>query len=672
MLGIIAAEAVWMGSAILSLLSGKSTRWATLSGTGGAVIGCAIAIVPTLKTLLTGHGESATVAWSIPGAAFSVGLDPLSAFFLLPILILGATTAIFGGEYMLAFRSQRKLGYPWFLFNLMLGSMALVVVSRNGLLFLFAWELMTLACAFLVMFEDGKKESREAGLLYLVVTHIGTACLLPFFAMLYVNAGSLEFDVFQGNRAGTGFAFLFLLGLVGFGAKAGLMPFHVWLPEAHPAAPSHVSALMSGAIIKTGIYGLARSFTFFSAPPAWWGWTLVAMGAVSGVMGVLLALAQHDLKRLLAYHSIENIGIISMGLGLGMLGVSHASPVLAVLGFGGGLLHVLNHALFKGLLFLGAGAVNHATGTRDMDRLGGLLRRMPWTGAFFLVAAVAISGLPPLNGFISELLIYSASFGALKNGHLSLPVGGALVIVALALIGGLAAACFAKAFGTVFLGSPRSPQPQPEHAPREHAAMLIPMGALALACVAIGLSAPLLPRLLGPVIGQLTGLPLATASAWPASTDLLLKSLLLMAWAVLLLTGLVTGLRQLLLRKKKITAASTWGCGYALPTVRMQYSSSSFAQPLTTFFRPVLGTRKYLTPRLSPILSPLNSPFPASLAFHSETPDATLEEIYRPASAAIRWSLGFLRWVQHGRIQLYVLYVAFALLALLIWKLGVT
>ncbi len=280
------------------------------------------------------------------------------------------------------------------------------------------------------------------------------------------------------------------------------MPLHVWLPEAHPAAPSHVSALMSGVMIKTGIYGLMRAFTFLGTPPLWWGWGLVAIGLSSGVLGVLFALAQHDLKRLLAYHSVENIGIIALGLGVGLLGMSTGSAVLMVLGFGGALLHVLNHALFKGLLFLGAGAVVHGTGTREIDHLGGLLKRMPWTAAAFLIGAVAISGLPPLNGFLSEFLIF---FGAFKGGiSTSGPVAVPLlaVIAGLALIGGLAVACFTKAFGIVFLGEPRS-----EHVSRAHEVdwtMRLPMLMLAAACVGIGLFAPVMVGSLQTVLENVT------------------------------------------------------------------------------------------------------------------------------------------------------------------------
>jgi formate hydrogenlyase subunit 3/multisubunit Na+/H+ antiporter MnhD subunit len=281
-------------------------------------------------------------------------------------------------------------------FNLLLASMLLVVTARNGVLFLVSWEIMSLSSFFLVMFEDEKPGVREAGWTYLVTTHLGTALLLAMFVLLGRNSGSLDFDALSAPEAIAGV--VFLLGLIGFGTKAGLMPLHVWLPEAHPVAPSYVSAVMSGVMIKMGIYGLLRTLTWLGEPPAWWGWTLLVLGVVSGVLGVLYALAQHDLKRLLAYHSVENIGIIAMALGVGLLGVHYRIPAMAALGFTGGLLHVVNHALFKSLLFLGAGSVLHATGVGDLDRLGGLLKRMPITGTTFLIGAAAICGLPPLNG----------------------------------------------------------------------------------------------------------------------------------------------------------------------------------------------------------------------------------------------------------------------------------
>ena len=324
------------------------------------------------------------------------------------------------------------------------------------------------------------------------------------------------------------------------------MPLHVWLPEAHPAAPTHVSALMSGVMIKTGIYGLVRILTFLGPPPLWWGWVLCGIGLSSGVLGVLYALAQHDLKRLLAYHSVENIGIIALGLGVGLIGLSSGSSTLAVLGFAGGLLHVLNHALFKGLLFLGAGAVMHGAGTREIDHLGGLLKRMPWTGLSFLIGAVAISGLPPLNGFVSELLIYVSAFQGATTLENTAAVPALAVIAGLALIGGLAAACFAKAFGIVFLGEPRS-----DHAAHAHeAGMAVRLSLLLLAasCVLIGLCAPWVVEALAPALTNATGLPADSVNTLLLSVRSTFSATVLASLVLLVLLALLASLRHRLAR----------------------------------------------------------------------------------------------------------------------------
>ena len=382
-----------------------------------------------------------------------------------------------------------------------------------------------------------------------------------------------------------------MLALIGFGTKAGFIPLHVWLPEAHPAAPSHVSAVMSAVMIKTGIYGLVRVMMLLGAPQAWWGWVLCGIGLSSGVIGVLLALAQHDVKRLLAYHSVENIGIIALGLGVGTLGLCAGLPAVAVMGLAGALLHVLNHALFKGLLFLAAGNVVHSTHSREIDDLGGLLRRMPRTGAIFLIGAAAISGLPPLNGFISEFLIYLASFkGAVTlEGANSVPM--LATIAGLALIGGLAAACFTKAFGIVFLGQPRS-----EHAEQAHEvglAMVMPGVVLAGACILIGLLGASVVSAMAPLISEVTGLsePIVRASLSTAAHSIALVSITggaLAGLATLLAIG-----RALALSNRSVSTNLTWDCGYAEPSRRMQYTASSFAQPLTDTFDLLLQTRRH-------------------------------------------------------------------------------
>jgi formate hydrogenlyase subunit 3/multisubunit Na+/H+ antiporter MnhD subunit len=418
---------------------------------------------------------------------------------------------------------------------------------------------------------------------------------------------------------------------------------------------------MSGVMIKTGIYGLLRMLTYLGAPPAWWGWMLIGIGAASGILGVLFALAQHDLKRLLAYHSVENIGIIALGIGVGLLGVHYGSAPLAVLGFAGALLHVVNHALFKGLLFLGAGAVLHGTGTGEIDHLGGLQRRMPWTGACFLVGAAAISGLPPLNGFVSEFLIYLGAFlGVIAAaGTVGILVPGLVTIGALALIGGLAAACFTKAFGVVFLGEPRSDHAAGAHEPGP--AMRWPMAILAAGCAAVGLFPALALRALTPALRLVTRQP-ETAVA-RALTDAATPLWMITAVATVLLAAalLLAAVRRKLLAGRPVEKTVTWDCGYARPTARMQYTASSYAQPLTDLFRLVLRTRVRL-------VAPTGL-FPSRAMLVTETPDVFREVLFRPAFVGIRRALDRLRILQHGRIQLYVLYVVLTLVALMVWTL---
>ncbi|RPI21593.1 MAG: hypothetical protein EHM61_24365 [Acidobacteria bacterium] len=483
------------------------------------------------------------------------------------------------------------------------------------------------------------------------------------FILLGRSTGSLDFGVWAAQAGGVDLrstSLLFVLALIGFGSKAGMIPFHVWLPEAHPAAPSHVSAVMSGVMIKTGIYGLLRSLTFFGEPLSWWGWLLIGLGIASGVLGVLFALAQHDLKRLLAYHSVENIGIILLGLGLGVLGSSLGLPGLAMLGFAGCLLHVLNHALFKGLLFLGAGSVLRATGSRDMEHLGGLIKRMPWTALTFLVGAAAISGLPPLNGFVSEMLIFVGGFRAIADGEVTAVLAGAGAVAGLALISGLAIACFTKAFGIVFLGESRTECAKgATEAPRT---MLVPMAVLAVSCIVIGLAAPWIVGSVAPVLVLTTGLPRASMAEELITVSGALGKASLGGLVLITAVGLLAVLRRKLLRDRQVETARTWDCGYARPTARMQYSASSFAQPITEAFKGVLGTRTQI------VLPPV--PFPDGASFSSETPDPWLERFYKPGFSGIAVLASKLRWLQHGNIHLYVLYIALALLAMLVWMMG--
>ena len=629
-----------------ALFAWRSERATTLLGAGSAVLGCLAGLVAVIQALIRGV-ESIRLAWDVPYGSFYLELDALSAFFLLPLFGLSALGALYGVEYLQDYRGRISLGPLWFFYNLLVVGMTIVLTARNGVLFLVAWEVMTLASFFLVTLESERDEVREAGWTYLVATHLGTAFLLALFVLLGNGSDSLDFDGFvRPAHAGA----LFLVGVVGFGTKAGFMPFHVWLPEAHPAAPSHVSALMSGVMIKTGIYGLIRLMTILGDPPPWWGWMLVAVGITSGVLGVLFALAQHDLKRLLAYHSVENIGIIALGLGVGVLGQSYGLPQLAALGYAGALLHVLNHAIFKGLLFLSAGAVLHATGTRDIERLGGLLKKMPVTGLTFLVGATAICGLPPLNGFISEFLVFFASYRAAVALGAGGAASGVATILGLALIGGLATACFTKAFGIVFLGESRSDDTSRAHEPG--LAMRIPMVFLAASCLVVGLLSPWIVGSIGAVIGFVP----------PAESVAALQSFVIGATVLLVAMALLAALRRALLRGRPVESSVTWDCGYAAPSPRMQYTASSYAQPLTDLFGLVLRTRRHGQ-------APAGL-FPSGGSLEIETPDAARENLFRPAFASVAWGLSKLRWLQTGNAHLYVLYIALTLIVLLGWKLA--
>ncbi len=609
-------------------------------------------------TLVTGDILTFHAGWTMPAGSFSLSLDGLSAVFLIPLFILSAAGAVYALEYMKESASGRNQGFAWAYYNILVSSMALVVTASNGFLFLIAWEIMSVSSFACVLHNHEQTESREAAWIYLVATHIGTAFLLVFFLFAGARCGSLDFSAFARH----GFSphassFLFIAGLVGFGSKAGFVPFHVWLPRAHPVAPSHVSALMSGIMIKMGIYGLMRSMVMLGHFQPWWGYLLVSIGCVSGIAGVLLALGQHDLKRLLAYHSVENIGIIALGVGAGALGVSYGIPSLAVLGFCGALLHVVNHALFKGLLFLSAGSVLHAAKTARIDALGGLIKKMPATAMGFLVGSIAICGLPPLNGFISEFLVYLAGFTGLSSS--SVPVFGmsAALVGSLALIGGLAAACFTKAFGTVFLGEPRSNT----KSPRESGPfMRAPMYGLGAICLIIGLFFGPLSHFLAVPAGLLASVPSAQAAheifrVTPSLAGISYGSMLLAAAVAALFLA-----RKALLSKRPVTTSSTWGCGYGAPTPRMQYTASSFAQPVISFFGRVLGVK--------PDESGPESPFPAPWKFHSHVPDLFLDNVYIPAFKAVDKGLSRLRWLQGGKVHRYVLYIAVTLIALLMWN----
>lgn len=626
------------------------------------VSACVAGLAAALPALRGAAVAEFRLPWmSFIGGAFALRLDALSAFFLVPLFLICALAAIYGVGYLKHDRDAARQSGAWCFTSLLVASMALVVTARNALLFLAAWEVMALTSFMLVTHESERPEVRQAGRTYLIATHLGTIFLFVFFLLAAARSGSLDFGDWSrlhetlSPRLAT---LLFVCAVAGFGTKAGIMPLHVWLPEAHPAAPSHISAIMSGVMIKTGIYGLLRLLPTLGVPPAWWGWTFVAIGLSSGILGVLFALAQHDMKRLLAYHSVENIGIITLGMGVGYLGLHGGHPVVATLGFAGALLHVFNHAVFKSLLFLGAGVVAQAAGTREVDHLGGLMKRMPATGLCFLVGATAICGLPPFNGFASEFLIYAASLtgaaGSAGPGVVALVAAAA----GLALIGGLAAACFAKLFGIAFLGEPRG-----QHVAAADAApaMRGAMFALAAICCLVTPGIVLAMQALLPAVTLIMAAA-GAQSVLPSGMAVALRHIGWIMAGVMALLALLAFARGRLLRRRPVAVAGTWDCGYAAPTARMQYTASSFAQPVVALFFSTLRTQRRF--RIDP------GYFPAAAELATATADLFHERLYAPLfSLSGRW-LSRLKWIQAGRVQLYVLYIVLTLLALLAWGLG--
>jgi hydrogenase-4 component B len=653
MLGaILLAIALLCLSAFACVLLARFDRMSFAIGTAGSVTACLTGAIASLVALLARTESAFHGTWSLPLGEPHVALDPLSAFFLLCVFVVSGLAAVYASGYLPASLGKRRLYPAAALFNLLIASMAGLVIARDGVLFLIAWEVMSFTSFFLVSLESDREEVRRAGMTYLIASQLGVIFLFTLFVLLARSSGSYDFDRFTaaGRLADT----CFLLALIGFGTKAGFWPFHIWLPDAHPAAPTHVSAVMSGVMIKLGVYGLLRTLTFLGPPTPWWSTLLLLLGATSGVAGIVHALAERDLKRRLAYSSIENMGLVALGIGLGLLGQSHGNALVSFFGYSGALLHVLNHGLMKGLLFQAAGSVIHGTGSRSIESLGGLYRRMPITASSFLVGALAICGLPFLNGFVSEWLIYMGAF----RGAATLPTAAAapalVAIPVLALVGGLAAACFVGALGAIFLGEPRAAE-----ASRAHEAGLAMRGSMllgSLLCIGIGLFPAGALRLAIPVVALIGSMPMPSSDAG--------RSLLLMSrltFVLVLLVAALALLRSALLRRREVTQEVTWGCGYSAPSPRMQYTASSFAQPLLAPFATITQARV--------MADGPSGYFPAGARYEEHIGDLAAERVFIPATRRVVRALSQLRVIQQGRVQLYIVYILATLVALLVFEL---
>lgn len=667
---------LWATWSVALLVVGAVGGWAVVKdktsrivGTCGCVFGCASGVYGSVLCLLGRRAESRLEAWNAPFASLNLGLDNLSALFLIPVLVVGAMAGLAAlrqtpGEY-----AANRPREHWLFYNLMLAAVVLTALARNAILFLFAWEVMTVA-SFMLIENDQRDGKARGGWVYLTAGHLGAACLFVMFCLLGQDAEKLDFS--QLKAVGTTASAVFVLACVGFGGKAGLFPFHAWYAESYPQSPGHVGATLSGTVGSMALYGLVRTLDILAAgtpPPYWWGAALTLAGLGTAVAGALRSLSARDLSRLLAWSSVENYGLVATGLGLGLLGAAEGDPLLSLLGFTAAVLHVANHALSKALLFIASASIYAKSGTRIIDRMGGLAKVLPGTASLFLIGGLGAAAVPPLNGFAGEFLLLLAAFtGVAEPATTGTGITSILLIAVagIAVAGGLAAAAFMKAFGFVFLGTRRSPGKYPDGA--ERPARLIPAATLALAAAAMVVFSPRILSFIRPTAERLvrgwlaasTDKPLADVWSELNPESYLISVLfgtatlafaLLAAWAA----------RKLMVMRKPTRTAPTWDCGYAAPDSRMQYNASSFARPLQENFMPLVA--------LDEKTERPDGFFPKRGAFDLWVRGIDRAWGYRQMFELVGRVAAKVRRIQTGSVQMYLLYMAAALVALLFWKL---
>jgi len=647
----------------------RACRWAAL---GASIAASAMTTAVAVQVIATGDAIAGTLfRHDASGILLAYSVTPLSAWFLMVLGVIAVPVAFYSADYFAHAVAPARTAAVGAAFNAMLAGIEIVFVADDVIAFLGGWEVMTLATAALVATEHESGASRRAAYLFLVMSHVGTGCLMAAFLVLAAAAGSLSFPVMLAGDVVSGPLRhgLFALFFIGFGVKAGLIPFHVWLPEAHPAAPSSVSALMSAVLITSGVYGLFRACAFgLGTPDVNWALVFISVGTLSAILGVLYALAQTDIKRLLAYSTIENSGIMALGLGAGMMALAHGRSTLATVAVAASLMHVLNHAIFKSLLFLGAGSVVMATGTRQIEQFGGLLRRMPVTGLCFLIGALAISGLPLLNGFPSEWL----TFQALLLGFTSTPglirLNFPLAAALLALTSALAAACFVRAFGISFLAVPRSPAAS--DARESSALMLVPQGVLAALCVGLGLFPGVVLHALEGVTSSLPGLQPPATVMWEGvgmSSALTPFDRVVPAVFGLAIAGGVIGAFVLSRRRKAVVReVPTWGCGGEL-TAQTEYTATAFSKPLLMIFRAV-----YRPTRQVEAVADVSRYFVHEVRYRAEIEPTFERHLYEPLLRFIVRMASGMKVLQAGSLHAYLAYVLALAVIVLMWLGGTT
>lgn len=667
----IACILVLSAGAVLTLLfsSNKTTARYTAytSSIAAALLGIGLSLVQFLGS---GSPLKLELDSNLEFLKISFYIDNLSAFFILLISFLTLVVSIYSFGYTVHYEKRRNTAVLGALYNLFAASMLLVVASGHIFFFLVSWEIMSLVSYFLVIYENEKPDVQKAGVIYLIMTHTGTAFITAAFVLLYKFSGSAEISLLSTDGMPPAVKnIVFLCLLTGFGTKAGIIPLHIWLPYAHPAAPSNVSALMSGVMIKTAVYGLVRFVAgSMSSEFLWWGAAILIAGAVSTVLGVAYALMEHNIKRLLAYHSIENIGIIFMGIGLSIIATAGGSRLVGALALTAALFHTFNHSMFKGLLFLGAGAIHNSTGTRDIERLGGLIKRMPYTAVFFLAGALAISAIPPFNGFVSEWLTYQAMFLELSASGNLMKIVLLISAALLALAGALAAYCFVKVYGIAFLGLPRTPQA--EKAEEVPASMLAGMGILSAVCLATGVFPLFMIKLLDSVNIQLLGTAMAgnikgfsSFLTLPVTVESSSISPLGLVFLIAMLFSILYFAVSVFTAKTKTTKYNTWDCGYEKLDSRMQYSATGFSKPVRIVFRAIFRPQRELN-----VVESAGPYFIKSAEYNVSTQPVFEKYIYEPV---VRFILGFARRVrfivQTGSIHAYLLYIFIAIILMFVY-----
>jgi len=652
--------------AAASIIFHKNDRLSANAAFVSSFISSIFGIVFSLS-IIFGNTFTLNLPYS-PILNFGFFIDKLSAFFIFVISITVFAVSIYSTGYVREYFGKKNIGYLGFLYNTFLLSMILVVSANNAVMFLIVWEIMSILSYFLVIYEHEKAEVRKAGLIYIVMTHIGTGFIILSFLIFASVSGSFNFETF--SQAGSQLPLLlknmaFIFALIGFGTKAGIVPLHIWLPYAHPAAPSNVSALMSGVMIKIGIYMFIRVFfDFLGATELWWGILLLIIASVSALVGVMYALMEHDMKRLLAYHSVENIGIILIGVSLAMIFMSSGQPELAAFGLIAGLYHLINHAVFKSLLFMGAGSLIYSTHTKNIEDYGGLIKKMPWTALFFLIGAISISALPPFNGFVSEWLTFQAQLLSIDLTDNITKIAVLFSGAGLALTSALAALCFVKAFGISFLALPRS-----QHAAEAKevpVSMLTGMGILSIACIALGVMPLYVVRILdsismqhvGVSIGSRmgSGLFITSLSAHPASISTLWIALLIF---VVLPLPLIL---YLYLRRTSTREYETWGCGQPEISARNEYTSTAFSKPIRMWFANIYRPHREIQTTYT------DSPYLKDRVIFDSQIDPVFEKYFYDPVIWIVFNISrMMTVIQTGYIQTYLLYILITLVIALIY-----